>query len=166
MSSPAPKLSELQALAKSTLIAAAYFVAASTKIKVADADPDNGEQSVVIAEDGTKKNVIENRLRSIGFAVVVEPLLHWTPRDQSGSIYELDCILSVSVKVNPEKNKATTGAQVSIIEACTAVMATICKATRHPGGEFFKVAPEGGMLSQFDEGIFTYNIQFKKEALL
>jgi hypothetical protein len=167
-----PKLEELQPLATSILRADTYFAAASSGIS--DDDESANENSVVIQNVGLQQPVIEQRLRTKGFCVAVMPVLGSARRDQSGQSWIADCDLLIKVKVNPERNANNEegGAGVNIYTAIKNVIDAVTgqkvniQNKRHPGGEFFKLHKEGFALSQFDEGLWEYNVMFTKEAML
>lgn len=147
----APKLADLQQLAATTLAAVSYLSDAGV---------------AVVADQGLSKRAIEASLRSPGAVVVVCPVVAGTLRDQSGPSWCLDVELMVQVVVNPETNAAAGGASIDIYRALTEVASALCGASRHPGGEFFRLSQEAISLARFDEGLFSYTMLFTKEALL
>lgn len=171
MSQTIPKLKEIQAAVKTKLQAESFFVTASADVSK---DPATGEQSVVIMDTGTQEKLKEKRLREKGLCVVVEPLVIAKLRDQSGPAWVMDCEIMVKVMVNSERNEneAEPGADVDIYETVVKVIETLthCRsqsaATRVLGGEFFKLGPDAMALSQFDQGLWVYDLMFTKEALL
>lgn len=162
----APRLQDLTALATEALVAAPLFVTASTGLKMPDPLAPTGTKTVVIKDDGTsgRKQLIEDRLRARGIAVVVLPLQTGKVRDQSGSSWLGDNELAVALRINPDRNADTDlgGAGVDIYEAMVAIKNALTRTARHPGGEFFRFV--GYELVEFrDEGIWSYVLTFTKE---
>ena len=122
----------------------------------------------VVLDDGKQDKAIERQLRRKGAVVVVAPLLGGTLRDQAGNDWIMDCRIMIRVHINPEKNADTEdgGAGVDIYDMVRAVVDACTRRARHPGGEFLKLARDAFTLSQFDPGLWTYDIQFTKEAML
>lgn len=132
-------------------------------------DPVTEQRSVVLLMDGTKETVHEDRLRVFGFCVLVQPVVDWETRDQSGPAWIVDALLMVTVKINPVANSRKDGANIEVVGACKRAIQKITNAPRHPGGEFFKHKGRGGPageLSQFDSAAWAYNLFFTKEAVL
>lgn len=155
MSTTAPKITELQAKAKTILDAVTFTTARAVAV-------------AIVADDGTKKKEIETAVRVKGCCIVVNPVLGGRTRDQSGTEWILDCDLVIEVVVNPKRN-LDSSAEVCGVTALTIVTEVIRGmrgATRHPGGEFFRLAEEGFVLSQFDDGQLVYHVFFLKEAQL
>lgn len=152
-STPIPKLSALQEVIRSTLASATLFSAAGV---------------AVISNKGTQQKKIEKELRGLGFVVEVMPMLGAKLRDQSGTAYLLDCDFMIRLRCNPERNNATRdgGAGLELGDAIAAVFDALCQRSRHPGGEFFKVAEDAVTLSQIDDGEWIYALMVTKEALL
>lgn len=148
-----PKLSELQETIRSTLAAVSLFADAGV---------------AVISNKGVQQKKIEKELRNKGFCVEIMPMLGAKLRDQSGTAYLLDCDFMVRLRSNPERNNATRdgGAGIELGDAIAAVFDALCQRSRHPGGEFFKVAEDAVTLSQIDEGEWIYTLMVTKEALL
>lgn len=149
----APKLKEVQALAKTAISAASYFASGGTGANVG-----------VVSDTGTQDKTVEKKLRQTGACVVVYPLLTWKVRDQVDGTWLVDVTLLVRVKLNPEVNSASGGAGVDIYEVCEKVTEALCTYERHPGGERFKVHEDAGTLSQFDPGLWEYDLLFTKEV--
>ena len=151
--SAAPKLTELQALATATIEADAFVVAGSIP---------------VVEHRGLEDPKVESHIRKVGVCVVVCPLVKWKRRDQSGPAWLVDAELLVKVRVNPKVNDDAEagGGQVDIYALCSAVTSAMTTAKRHPGGEFFRIGEEAGILSEFDPGLWSYDLIFTKEAIL
>ena len=148
-----PKLKELQALARTAILEASYFATGG-----------DGEDVGVISDTGTQDKTVEKKLRQTGACVVIYPLLMWRVRDQAGEGWIAEVTLLVKVKLNPEVNSASGGAGVDIYEVCEKVTDALTNYDRHPGGEFFRVHENAGTLSQFDPGLWEYDLMFTKEV--
>jgi hypothetical protein len=137
--------------------------------KLATIDELSKEKTLVVDNSlGTRQKRIETVLREAGLVVVVEPVVNWKVRDQSGGVSIYDAQLSVAIRVNPEVNyvagsKGGTG--LNPLSVASEVIKALCASrTRHPGSEFFR--HEGGALTQFDPGLMTYDIVFVKEMTI
>lgn len=166
MSQTIPTFSEIQPLATSTLVRWPYFVTASNGIDFKN--PGTDDRSLVIQHTGFQKPIIERHLINKGACVSIQPLLGAILRDQSGTAWLTDMDLLIKVMINPERNANTKegGAGLNIYEMVWNVIQALKTSPRHPGGEFFKLGKEVITLSQFDEGIWVYNVQFTKEGML
>lgn len=153
MSSPAPELKDVQSLAKTAIEAWSFFQ-----------DGGTGQHVDVISDTGLQEKNVAKKLRDKGAVVVVYPVLTWKLRDQSGGMVVIDATLLVKVKINPEVNADEAGAD--IYEVCSEVTKAMCRYNRHPGGEFFKIDSDSGALSQFDKGLWEYDLLFTKEVLI
>lgn len=158
----APNIEDIQPLVRSILERSDYFIAISSG---AEADED-GRSSVVVEDDGTRDKLIERHLRTKGFCCVVEPLLIGDVRDQIDFAGIIDVEIMVKLMLNPDQNSKTDsgGADVGIASAIKATLQALCGATRHPGGERFKMTPQAFYLSTFDPGLWSYDLIFRKEA--
>lgn len=119
----------------------------------------------VIVHDGLQEKAIERQMRTKGAVVVVSPVYRWERRDQSGPRWLNDVTLLVHVQMNPDRNADTDsgGAGVDMYELIVAVKNAATERERHPGSEFFK--DQGGELSTFDSGLWSYILTFTKEAV-
>jgi hypothetical protein len=163
-SQQSPKVTELTGLVRDALEASAFIVAASEGVSL---DKDRNKRTAVVMDEGLQDKRIQKLLTEIGFAVVVQPLVMATTRDQDGPAWLIDCEIMVKVMVNPERNASDDGgAQVNIYSAAVAVIEALCRKARHPGGENFKLQRDAFGLSQFDAGLWVYNLMFTKEAVL
>lgn len=146
-----PKVSELTALV-ATAIRECKFV------------KDN--ELSVVEHRGIQKDTIERMLRTKGFVIVVGPLINAILQDQSGPAWLFKSEILVMIRMNPEVNSdKKNGAGVDIYESWAPVIDALCMRARHPGGEFFKLKQEAVELSEFDEGLWGYDLRFTKEAL-
>lgn len=148
--STVPKLAQLTSTIETLANSAPVVVASSVK---------------VYRDEGLSEHLIEKALRESGVVVVVEPLVELALRDQSGSEWLCDAELVVRVKVNQSRNRDTAhgGAGVDIYALCASIMGVMTR-SRHPGGEFAKLADKPLALSQFDKGLWSYDLSFTKEA--
>lgn len=162
--SKAPQLKDVQGLITSTLVASSYFIAASTNVAFNNDGTDY--KSVVLQDRGTARDNIERHLRDSGLCCVVLPLIEAACRDQSGTETLNDAQWTVQVRLNPVRNRdQRKGAQVDMYEAVQAVIDTLTRAQRHPGGEFFKLQKEQAVvLNKFDDGLWVYDINVTKDV--
>lgn len=157
----APKLSRIKPELYAVLIAMPTLVAAALK---ASPDPVTRTRCVVVDDNGTRKRRIDDLLRESGVAVVVEPVIKWTTRDQSGKGWVADTEVSVSVRINPTRNAEEGergGANVDVLALCVEIVDAVVRRDRHPGAEYFQ--HKGGALTTFNEGELTYDLIFTKE---
>lgn len=162
----------MQTKAKDILVVDDFFIAASVGIR--DTNPGTTDKSIVLPDTGLQKATIERHLRQKGACVIIYPVLGGVLRDQSGPAWIVDSDLLLKVKINPERNANTEegGVGINIYEAIKCVIDALtgqkanAQNRRHPGGEFFKLHRQGITLSQFDEGLWEYNLMFTKEAML
>ncbi len=156
MSSQAPKLSELQALARTALLAHSYYT--SKEVEVVD-------------HRGLSDDVVEQYTRDKGAVVVVCPITTVKIRDQAGKTWIVDAEIMVKLRINQDVNSDTSkgGKEVDIYELIAATISALCGRTRHPGGEFFQAGGMGdkqvATLSSFDAGLWCYDMLFTKEAV-
>lgn len=151
MSSGIPKFSEIQATAKDAIAAASLF---------------KSKGIGVVADKGKSDKTVERHLRSKGFCIVIPPLIHWKLRDQSDAAWIFDVTVLVKIKLNPDRNSDDDGANIDIYEAVVEVTNALCRHTRQPGGERFEIAEDAGVLSQFDQGLWEYDLLFTKEVMV
>jgi hypothetical protein len=162
-----PKLSEMAADLEATLATLALLATAALKLKSKD-EISKAFTLVIDNSRGTRNKRIETCLREAGLCVVIEPLLNWKVRDQSGRGNVHDAQISISIRVNPEvnfvdgENGGTTLTALEVVEAV--IKHVVATRPRHPGSEFFRC--EGGALTTFDPGLMIYDVVFVKEVTI
>jgi hypothetical protein len=136
-----PKVKEL-------LVAVPYFVGQS-----------------IIDDDGSteKLNETEKALRDKGFCVIIGPIMRFPKRDNATTLSIVNAEIFIIVQINPPVNKVK--AQRNIYEAVRSVVRALAAYTGTNPNDRFELAPEGGDLSSFDQGLWAYDLTFHKQAV-